>query len=120
MESISLRTHAITRALFRLAMAFLISIALNVILFAVDFSIDPRRAELSRIQRWVVSLLSPAEALTMGFAPGHGGAQILALVIFSVFVYAIPAWVASAYLRCGGAGRSQLQPDWPRSVRQFA
>jgi hypothetical protein len=41
-------------------MAFLISIALNVILFAVDFSIDPRRAELSRIQRSVVSLLSPA------------------------------------------------------------
>jgi hypothetical protein len=80
--------------LYRLAMAFLISIALNVILFAVDFSIDPRRAELPRIQRWVVSLLSPAEALTMGFAPGHGGAQILALVIFSVFVYAIAAWVA--------------------------
>lgn len=29
----------------------------------------------------------------MGFAPGHGGAQILALVMFSVFIYAITAWV---------------------------
>ena len=75
-------------------MAFLISIALNLILFAVDFSIDPRRAELSRIQRAVVSLLSPAEILTVGFAPGHGGAQILAVVIFSVLVYAIVVWVA--------------------------
>jgi hypothetical protein len=80
--------------LYRLAIAFLISIGLNVILFAVDFSIDPRLPELSRIERWVVSLLSPAEALTIGFAPGHGGAQILALVIFSVVVYAIAAWVA--------------------------
>ena len=30
--------------LYRLAMAFLISIGLNVILVAVDFSIDPRGA----------------------------------------------------------------------------
>jgi len=83
-----------------MAMALLISIGLNAILFAVDFSIDPRRAELSRVQRWVVSLLTPAESLTMVFAPGHGGWQILALVAFSVLVYAIavclaislPAW----------------------------
>jgi hypothetical protein len=75
-------------------MAFLISIGLNAILFAVDFSIDPRRAELSRVQLWVVNLLSPAESLTMGFAPGHGGGQILALVKFSVLVYAVAAWLA--------------------------
>jgi hypothetical protein len=75
-------------------MAFLISIGLNAILFAVDFSIDPRRAELSRIQRWVVGLLSPAESLTVGFVPGHGGAQIFGLFVFSVFVYAIAAWLA--------------------------
>ena len=66
-----MRTHG---HLCRLVMALLISIGLNVTLIAVDFSIDPRRAELSRIQRWAVLLLSPAEALTMGFAPGHGGA----------------------------------------------
>jgi hypothetical protein len=84
-----MRTHG---HLYRLAMALLISIGLNVTLIAVDFSIDPRRAELSRIQRWAVLLLSPAEALTMGFAPGHGGAQILALVVFSVIVCAITAW----------------------------
>ena len=75
-------------------MAFLISIGLNAILFAVDFSIDPRRVELSRFQRWVVTLLSPAESLAMGFAPGHGGVQILALVVFSVLVCAIAAWLA--------------------------
>lgn len=80
--------------LYKLAMAFLISIGLNAILFAIDFSIDPRRGELSQIQRWAVGLLSPAESLTMGFAAGHGGEQILALVLFSVLVYAIAAWVA--------------------------
>jgi len=63
--------------LYRLATAFLISVGLNVILFAVDFSIDPRREELSAIQRWVVGLLSPAEALTTGLVPGHGGLQIV-------------------------------------------
>lgn len=82
--------------LYRFAMAFLISSCLNVILFAVDFSIDPRREELSRIQRWVVGLLSPAEALTTGLVPGHGGAPILALVVFyamvSWVVLTLPAW----------------------------
>jgi len=72
-----------------LAMAFLISIGLNVILFAVDFSIDPRRAELSRIQGWAVGLLSPAEAMTTRLVPGHGGAQILALIVF----YAMVSWL---------------------------
>jgi hypothetical protein len=79
--------------LYRLATAFLISVGLNVILFAVDFSIDPRREELSAIQRWVVGLLSPAEALTTGLVPGHGGLQIVALIVFSVVVYAIVSWV---------------------------
>lgn len=74
-------------------MAFLISTFLNVTLFAIDFSVDPRRAELSRIQRWVVGLLLPAEALTTGLVPGHGGAQILALVVFSVLFYAIVSFV---------------------------
>lgn len=83
-----------TGHLYRLLIAFLISIGLNVIFFAVDFSIDPRRAELSRIQRWIVGLLSPAEALTTAFVPGHGGAQIVALVLFSVVVYASVSWVA--------------------------
>jgi hypothetical protein len=67
-------------------MSFLLAIALNIFLIAVDFSIDPRRAELSRKQRWVVSLLPPAELLTTEFAPGHGGEQLPALVVFSVFV----------------------------------
>ena len=80
--------------LYRLLIAFLISACLNVTLFAVDFSIDPRRADLSRIQRWVVSLLSPAEVLTTGLVPGHGGAQILALIVFSVVLYTMVSWVA--------------------------
>jgi hypothetical protein len=79
--------------LYRLATAFLISVGLNVILFAVDFSIDPRREELSAIQRWVVGLLSPAEALTTGLVPCHGGLQTVALIVFSVVVYAIVSWV---------------------------
>jgi hypothetical protein len=84
--------------LYRLAMALLISIGLNGAVVAVDFSIDPRRAELSRIQQWAVHLLSPAEALTMFFVPGHGGVQILALVVFSVLSCAIAAWMVLSLL----------------------
>jgi len=80
--------------LYRLAMAFLISFGLNLILFAVDFSIDPRREELSPVQRWVVTLISPAETLTTGLVPGHGGTQILALAVFSVVVYTFVVWMA--------------------------
>jgi hypothetical protein len=82
-----------TDTLYRLAMALLASICLNLILLAVDFSIDPRRAELSRIQHLAVRMLSPAEALTERFAKGHGGPQVMALVVLSVLVYAITAWV---------------------------
>jgi len=78
----------------RLPIALLISIALNLVLFAVDFSIDPRQEPLPRIQHLVVVLLTPAEALTTRLAPGHGGAQIVALVLFSIVVFAIVSWVA--------------------------
>ncbi len=78
----------------RLAVAFLISIGVNVILFIVDFSIDPRRAELSPVQRRVVTLLSPAETLTDRMVPGHGGTQILSLIVFSIVVYTFVGWVA--------------------------
>lgn len=77
----------------RLSIAFVVSIALNIILFAIDFSIDPLQQELSRIQRLGVNLLRPADALTVWLMPGHTGAQIAALVIFSVAVYSIIAWV---------------------------
>jgi len=77
----------------RLPIALLISIALNVALFAVDFSIDPRQESLSRIQHLVVVLLTPAEALSTRFAPGHGGAQIFDLVVSSFAIYNIAAWV---------------------------
>jgi hypothetical protein len=78
----------------RLPVALLISIALNLILFAVDFSIDPRQESLSRIQHLVVVLLTPAEALSTRLAPGHGGAQIFNLVVSSFAIYTIMGWVA--------------------------
>lgn len=76
----------------RVAVAFLVSIGLNCVLVTIDFSIDPRKPKLSTIQNAVVGLLRPAEALSMRFVPGHGGAQILALVIFSILFYALVAW----------------------------
>ena len=78
----------------RLPIAFLISIALNVVLFAVDFSIDPRQEKLTRVQHSAVVLLRPAEELTMRLASGHGGGQIAASVAFSIPVSAIASWVA--------------------------
>ena len=81
------------RQFWLIAIAVLISIALNGIMLTIDFSIDPRQEKLSRIESIVVVLLKPAEGLTMWLAPGHGGAQILALVAFSVLVYSVVAWV---------------------------
>ena len=79
---------------FRLvAVAFLISLALNGIMLAIDFSIDPRHEKLSTIDSIVVALLKPSEALTMWLAPGHGGAQILVLAASSVLVYTVLALV---------------------------
>lgn len=78
----------------RLVMAFMLSIGFNAVLLAVAFSTDPRRAELSRIERWGNFLLGPAAALTAALVPGHGGAQIVALVLFSFAFYAALAWVA--------------------------
>lgn len=72
----------------RLVMAFMLSIGFNAVLLAVAFSTDPRRAELSRIERWGNFLLGPAAALTAALVPGHGGAQIVALVLFSFAFYA--------------------------------
>jgi hypothetical protein len=77
----------------RLSIALLVSIVLNLALFAVDFSIDPRQEAPSRTQHLVVVLLTPAEALTTRPAPGHGGAQIVALVLFSIVAFAIMSWV---------------------------
>ena len=74
-------------------MALAISVCLNVALFAIDFSIDPLRRELSRTQQLVVALLGPADALTTRLVPGHGGAQIAALAVFSFVFYAVVAWV---------------------------
>ena len=78
----------------RLAVAFLISLALNSVVLTVDFWIDPRQAELSTSQRFVIWLLRPAEMLTNRLTPGHGGLQILALAMFSVLIYTFGAWVA--------------------------
>ena len=82
------------RYLRRLILALLISIGLNVFLLAVAFSIDPRREELSRNERWANALLMPAGKLTDALVPGHGGAQIVALVLFSVAFYTAVSWVA--------------------------
>jgi len=106
--------------LYRLTMAFLISIGLNSILLAVDFLIDPRRAEVSRVQRWAVRLLSPAEALTMKFAPGHVGGVQIRLLSCSPFL-SLPSWLgsSSACLRGGSAepsSRLRVPPALPGIV----
>jgi len=78
----------------RIAISFLISVVLNGIAVTIDFYIDPRQAKLSAMQNAAVALLKPAEALTARFVSGHGGGQILALVVFSVLMYTLVAWVA--------------------------
>lgn len=77
----------------RLAIAFVLSIVLNFAFVTIDFSIDPRQHNLSILQNAVVGLLRPAEALSMRFTPGHGGLQILGLVIFSILIYAFLGWI---------------------------
>ncbi len=77
----------------RVVVALLVSIVLNCVLVAIDFSIDPRSPKLSTLQNVVVGLLRPAAALSVRFVPGHGGLQILALVLFSIVFYALIAWL---------------------------
>src|SRR5260370_30848478 len=80
--------------LWRMVIAFLISIVLNGVLLAIASSINPRQENLSRIASIANALLRPANALTDWLAPGHGGAQIAALFISSIFFYTVLAWVA--------------------------
>lgn len=77
-------------------MAFLISIALNVILVTVDFSMDPRRAELSRMQRWAVHLLSPCGSIENAICMGTWRNADSG----SVLLYAITAWVILSLPAC--------------------
>jgi hypothetical protein len=81
------------RQFWVIAIAFLISIALNGILLAIASSVDPRQENLSRVASAANALLKPAEALTEWLAPGHGGTQIVVLFGSSVVVYAVVAWV---------------------------
>jgi hypothetical protein len=83
----------------RLAIAFLISIALNSFLFAVSFSINPRNpVPNSGVQRIVEALSAPSSTFAEWVAPrGHGGAHfviaLIAAVASSVGFYAALAWV---------------------------
>ena len=78
----------------RLLIALLLSIGLNVALLTVASGIDPRKAELSRIESCSNFLLSPAGTLTAMLVPGHTGVQIVAMALFSFAFYAALAWVA--------------------------
>ncbi len=82
-----------SKALWRIGLSLLISLILNCVLVAIEFSIDPRQEKLSAVQNIVVGLLKPAEALTTRFVPGHSGAQIVSMIVFSFAVYALIAWV---------------------------
>lgn len=81
-----------TQQLRRIGTASLASIALNGVLLAIDFSIDPRQDRLSTAQRVAAALLRPAEVLAEHLAPGHGGIQILVGVVSSVVLYTVLAW----------------------------
>ena len=87
-------TVQLSRFIGRLVIAIMLSIAFNVVLLAVASNVDPRMAELTRIERWDIFLLSPAAALTAALVPGHSGAQIVAIALFSFAFYAALAWVA--------------------------
>lgn len=78
---------------WRVTVAFLASAALNGFLLVVAFSINSKEDKLSRIERIANALLKPAASLTEQLAPGHGGAQILALILFSILVYTVLVWV---------------------------
>jgi hypothetical protein len=79
--------------LWRIVIAFVVSTVLNGFLLAIAFSIDPKREKLSGIETIANNLLKPAAALTQRLMPGHTGAQIAGLFIFSLLVYTLVAWV---------------------------
>ena len=82
-------------SLRRVAFSFLSSIILNGVLLPIDFSIDPRKHNLSILQGIAVVLLKPAEAIVDQLVPGHiGGKQIAVGVLSSVLFYAVVGWFA--------------------------
>ena len=82
-----------SKALWRIGLSLLISLILNCVLVAIEFSIDPRQEKLSPVQNIVVAFLTPAEALTTRFVPGHSGTQIVSMIVFSFAVYGLIAWI---------------------------
>lgn len=87
------------RQFWRVAIALLISIALNGFLFAVSLSINPReQVPTSRVERIVDALSTPSSAFAEWVAPqGHGGTHfvvaLMAAIISSLVFYAALAWV---------------------------
>jgi len=83
----------------RITIAFLISIALNSLLFAMSLSINPAKpVPPSGVGRIVDALSAPSSAFAEWVAPrGHGGAHfviaLIAAVVSSVVFYAALAWV---------------------------
>jgi hypothetical protein len=80
------------RALLRIAIALVISVALNCVLFAAASSY-PRQENLSRIESIANALLMPAGELTAWLVPGHTGTQVVVSIVISIAIYTAVAWV---------------------------
>lgn len=79
--------------LLRIAIALVISVALNCVLLAVASATDPRQENLSRIESIADALLMPAGELTAWLAPGHTGTQVVVSIVISIAIYTAVAWV---------------------------
>jgi hypothetical protein len=82
------------RHLRRWKNALIASIVFNSVLFTVP--LGPRRYQSSPIGEIVEVLGKPGGAFTEATFPGHGGIQILVMILASVIFYAMFAWLVFA------------------------
>ena len=76
----------------KIGVALFISVVLNGIFISVSLRNDPTVYPPSKAQSVVNMLTAPAGTIAEWLAPGHGGKQILALIITSVILYAMMTW----------------------------
>ena len=81
------------RKLHRIAIALIMSIALNSILMAIPFFVAPEKLQSLAIGKIVSVLGRPGGAFTEWLLPGHDMPQVIMVIVFSLVFYAVLAWL---------------------------
>jgi hypothetical protein len=101
------------RKLHRIAIALIMSIALNSILMAIPFFVAPETFQSLAIGKIVNALGRPGGAFTEWLLPGHDLPQVALLIVSSVLFYAVLAWLVLTLIfwRSRGTTNATSNPE---------